>query len=141
MMCWLVSRTPSCFQEFTCLLNVLINKFLSQWRSEGENYGDLVGTAKKDSRGKRKIGKGHGRGSITQETIGKTSFDVLASLAHMCIAKYCSSNRTFVFRSVAVRRKRTKPMKLKKQQRKFLFVIFAVIYLPRVTKHECLFYQ
>lgn len=40
------------------------------------NYGDLVGTAKKDSRGKRKIGKGHGRGSITQETIGKTSFDV-----------------------------------------------------------------
>ena len=80
-MCWLVSRTPSCFQEFTCLLNVLVNKFLSQWRSEGENYGDLVGTAKKDSRGKRKIGKGHGRGSITQETIGKTSVDVLASLA------------------------------------------------------------
>ena len=69
------------FQEFTCLPNVLINKFLSQWRSERENYGDLVGTAKKDSRGKRKIGKGHGRGSITQETIGKTSFDVLAILA------------------------------------------------------------
>lgn len=40
------------------------------WRSERENYGDLVRAAKENSRGKGKIGKCNGRGNIAQETIG-----------------------------------------------------------------------
>lgn len=39
-------------------------------RSE-KDYGDLIRTAKENSRGKGEIGECNGRGNTTQETVGK----------------------------------------------------------------------